>query len=309
MTLLITSLTFIAAFLSIFAFAALAGYVQTPVERRMRGIHAAKPERQAVTNVYQRRHAKNLIESMGEQVAPQDEIKRSASRRKLAMAGYYSTTAFFTFWGVKVLLMILLPSSVVLYYLAMDKPPMQGIYITCIALLLGMNLPDFVLKKIAKKRHIEIFKGLPDMLDLMVVCVESGLAMDAAMQRVSDEFVHSNKTLSLEMKLTGNSIRLGQTRAQALRDLGDRTGSQDLKSFCSVLIQADKFGSSIAKTLRVYSEDLRIKRRQIAEEHAAKLAVKIIFPTVLFIMPATFVVLAGPGVVRLIEFFINMQNR
>src|SRR5205823_8018072 len=163
---------------------------------------------------------------------------------------------------------------------------------------IGFYLPRLVLWYLRSKRQQEIFLTLPDALDLMVVCVESGLGLDAAMRRVTDEMKGHAKTISEEFALANLQLQMGRPRREVLHDLGVRTGVDDVRSLAAILIQADRFGSSIANALRVQSDSMRTRRRQIAEEKAAKTAVQLIFPLVLFIFPGIFVVLVGPAAIK-----------
>ncbi|MEM6471085.1 MAG: type II secretion system F family protein [Planctomycetota bacterium] len=162
-------------------------------------------------------------------------------------------------------------------------------------LVIGFMIPKFALDYMAKKRKEKIFLGLPDALDLMVVCVEAGLGMDQALRKVAEEMDKSHKEIGEEFSIANKQLQLGRTRSEVLQALGFRSGVDDLKQLASILIQADKFGSSIAAALRVQSDAMRTRRRQIAEEKAAKTAVKMIFPLVIFIFPGIFVVLVGPA--------------
>jgi tight adherence protein C len=162
-------------------------------------------------------------------------------------------------------------------------------------IVIGFMVPNLLLGHLAKKRKEKVFLGLPDALDLMVVCVEAGLGMDQALRKVSEEMHKSHKEIGEEFSIANQQLQFGSARAEVLRALGFRSGVDDLKQLASILIQADKFGSSVATALRVQSDSMRTKRRQIAEEKAAKTAVKMIFPLVLFIFPGIFVVLVGPA--------------
>jgi tight adherence protein C len=162
-------------------------------------------------------------------------------------------------------------------------------------------LPEMILWFITKRRKEQIFLGLPDALDLMVVCVEAGLGLDQAMRRVSEEMKKSFRVIADEFALCNLQIQMGRSRNEVLHELGARTGVEDLRSLASILIQADKFGSSIAQALRVQSDSMRVRRAQIAEEKAAKTAVKLVFPLVLFIFPGIFVVLVGPAAITMIN--------
>lgn len=161
--------------------------------------------------------------------------------------------------------------------------------------VIGYLLPSLLLGQLAKKRMEKIFLGLPDALDLMVVCVEAGLGMDQALRKVAEEMNKSHKEIGEEFSIANQQLQFGRTRVEVLQALGFRSGVDDLKQLASILVQADKFGSSVATALRVQSDSMRTKRRQIAEEKAAKTAVKMIFPLVLFIFPGIFVVLVGPA--------------
>jgi tight adherence protein C len=156
-----------------------------------------------------------------------------------------------------------------------------------------------VLSFIKKKRVEAIFLGLPDALDLMVVCVEAGLGLDTAMRRVAAELVEACPVLCEELAIANFQVQMGRPRKDVLHDLGQRTGVDDVRSLAAVLIQAEKFGASIATALRVQSDSMRIRRRQLAEERAAKTAVLLMLPLVLFIFPGIFVVLVGPAGIKI----------
>ncbi len=166
----------------------------------------------------------------------------------------------------------------------------------------GYFIPEFGLSFLVSRRRNSIFLGLPDALDLLVVCVEAGLGLDQAMRKVSEELGKSYPQIADEFSVANAQLQFGRPRTEVLQALGYRSGVDDLKALASILIQADKFGSSIAQALRVQSDSMRTKRRQMAEEKAAKTAVKLIFPLVLFIFPGIFVVLVGPA-------GINMYNQ
>jgi tight adherence protein C len=162
-------------------------------------------------------------------------------------------------------------------------------------------IPDLVVYFVGKARKEEIFLGLPDALDLLVVCVEAGLGLDQAMRKVAEEMKRTFRIISEEFSLANFQLQVGKTRADVLHDLGDRSGVEDLRQLAAILIQADKFGSSVAQALRVQSESMRTRRRQLAEEKAAKTAVKLIFPLVIFIFPGIFVILVGPAAITMIR--------
>ncbi|MBI3837354.1 MAG: type II secretion system F family protein [Planctomycetia bacterium] len=168
-------------------------------------------------------------------------------------------------------------------------------------------LPDAVVWLIARRRKEAIFLSLPDVLDLLVVCVEAGLGLDQAMRKVSEEMKKSCRVVAEEFALCNFQLQMGRARTEVLQDLGARTGVDDLRSLAAILIQADRFGSSIAQALRVQSDSMRTRRRQLAEEKAAKTSVKLIFPLVIFIFPAVFVVLVGPAAITIVNEMFPMM--
>ena len=171
-----------------------------------------------------------------------------------------------------------------------------------------MFVPEIILGFIAGSRKQKLFLGLPDALDLMVVCVEAGLGLDQALRRVADEMANTHAVVAAEFQLCNQQLQMGSTRETVLTELGQRNGVDDLKTLSSVMIQVDKFGTSVGKALRVQSEAMRTRRRQIAEEKASKTAVKLIFPLVLFIFPGIFVVLVGPAALTMINEMLPMMS-
>ncbi len=168
--------------------------------------------------------------------------------------------------------------------------------------------PDMVVWFMGRKRKEAIFLGLPDSLDLMVVCVEAGLGLDQAMRKVSEEMKKTSPVVAGEFALCNFQLQMGRPKTDVLHELGQRTGVDDLRALAAILIQADKFGSSVAQALRVQSDSMRTRRRQMAEEKAAKTAVKLIFPLVLFIFPALFVVLVGPAAITIVREMFPMMT-
>jgi tight adherence protein C len=166
-------------------------------------------------------------------------------------------------------------------------------------------LPDLFVLLLASRRKQAIFLGLPDAIDLMVIAVEAGLGLDQAMRRVAGELVKSHPVLAHEFGIANLQLQMGISRVQMLRELAERNGEDDLRALSSVLIQASRFGSGVGQALRIQSDAMRIRRRQIAEEKAAKCSVKLIFPLVLFIFPGIFVVLAGPAALSIMQHLLN----
>jgi tight adherence protein C len=228
---------------------------------------------------------------------PKQREKISSARRNLAFAGIYSPSAVKVLYGFKFIFLIL--GFVGGYVVG----AITGMPLLCLPLgaLVGIFAPAMWLKMRIKGNRQAIDHGLPDVLDLLVVCVEAGLTLDAGMQRVGQELANVHPTLCRELGITHMETRIGLPRAEALRNLGARTGSASLQALASMLTQAERFGTSVAQALRVHAESLRIARQHMAEEIAAKSNVKMSFPLVLFIFPATFIVLAGPTVIHLMN--------
>lgn len=172
----------------------------------------------------------------------------------------------------------------------------------------GFFIPRFLLKRKMKQRQLRIRLGLPDALDLTVICVEAGLPLDQAMMRVGTDLSHAHPELSDEFRLFDLEIRAGKPRVEALRNLAARTGVEDVRSLVATLIQTDRFGTSVAQALRVHSDSLRTERRQRAEEQAAKTTVKMIIPLVLFVMPSLIFVTVGPAVIQLMRLLLPVTG-
>ena len=224
-----------------------------------------------------------------------NEKEMSQLREKLVNAGFRRESAPVVFKGIQLIL-----TGVGLFiggvFGMLADGLSQGLLLKAAAgIVIGFIIPKLILDQLVKKRKEKIFLGMPDALDLMVVCVEAGLGMDQALRKVADEMLKSHVEVGEEFSIANQQLQFGKQRSDVLHALGFRSGVDDLKQLTAILIQADRFGSSIAAALRVQSDSMRVKRRQIAEEKAAKTAVKMIFPLVLFIFPGIFVVLVGPA--------------
>jgi len=297
-------LSFASVFFLIIGLAAVARLIRHPVDSRLERLRPNAPA--ASTNMmYTEVNQQSIVANLGQRVAPTDPFKRSMIKLRLAMAGYYSEASIYNYWGIKMVTTFIPPFLVFMLLTMRHLPAAYTVMPVLSAMGIGLLLPDVFLFLRKRSRQDEIFKGLPDALDLLLVCVEAGLGLDAAMQKVCDELGLGCRILIEELQLTCTAIRFGQDRNEALHDLGERTGVLDLKSLVAVLVQADRFGVSIGQALRVHADDMRTRRRQRAEELAAKTTVKLIFPLVLFIFPAIFVVLGGPAVIRIMENFMN----
>jgi tight adherence protein C len=246
--------------------------------------------------------------AMSKPLTPKTEKETNKVRDKLTHAGFRSEAAPQIFWGLK--FMGLIVGLMIAGGTALTLESIGGLGLLKLfgPVAFMFFLPDLVVGFLAGRRKQSIFLALPDALDLMVVCVEAGLGLDHAMRKVTDEMKKSSPVIAEEFGLCNLHMQMGRPRQQVLQDLGQRSGVDDLRALASILIQADKFGSSIAQALRVQSESMRTRRRQLAEEKAAKTAVKLIFPLVLFIFPGIFVVLVGPAAIKMMNEMFPIMN-
>jgi tight adherence protein C len=238
---------------------------------------------------------------LGRLAESSQEGNLSYLRKTFLQAGIRQENASIIFFGCKTFLAILLPLLLLLMKFFLF-PTMLSLHLMALSILLalaGFYLPNLWLRMKIDERREKILQGLPDALDLMVVCAEAGVGLDAAIQRVGDEMKLNNRPLSDEFRLMSLELRAGKQRRDALKDLAMRTDLEDLNNLASLLIQTERFGTSIAQALRVHSDAMRVKRFQRAEEKAAKLPVKLLFPLIFFIFPSLFVSILGPAVIRI----------
>ena len=229
-------------------------------------------------------------------------------QRRLIRAGYRNPNALKVLYGAKAAFAVLLPLMVGAAVLnsSADQTNKFGAILASIAV--GFFGPNEYVRMAAKRRQKQIHRGLANSLDLLVVCVESGLGLDQAILQVAKELEHAHPEISEEFAIVNLELKAGKRRAEALRNLADRTGVEDLKKLVAVLIQADRFGTGVAQSLRAHSDYMRVQARQIAEEKAAKLGVKLVFPIFFCILPSLFVVTVGPVVMRIIRELLPMMN-
>ncbi len=236
-------------------------------------------------------------------VLPQKDNERDSMTQKLVRAGYRSPQALQVFYVTKSLLLFALPMLVLIGWRWF--PEVEGrstmMYAT-VACGIGLLGPNFVLRRMIERRMKSLRNGFPDALDLLVVCVESGLGLAAAIQRVADELFVSHPELAFELSMVNAEIRAGVPREQTLRNLADRTGLPDIKGLVGLLVQTMRFGTSISDALRVYSDEFRDKRMQKAEEQAAKMGTKLIFPLIFCMFPVFFVISIGPAVLSIMDW-------
>jgi tight adherence protein C len=237
-------------------------------------------------------------------IAPRSPSEMGRLQQRLVAAGYRSNEALVIFFGIRIGLALALFTL-----LALPLVVRPNVAMALGGAGLGYMLPTFILGRQASQRQHRIRLSLPDALDLLVVSVEAGLGLDQAIMRVGDELAFAHPELSDELRLINLELRAGKARAEALHNLGARTGVDDVVSLVAMLVQTDKFGTSVAQSLRVHSGTLRTKRRQRAEEAAAKTGVKMVFPLVFCIFPALWVVTLGPAVIKFIEVLVPMGQQ
>ena len=250
----------------------------------------------------------NAAPALAKPLQPQNEQEVSKLKIKMANAGFRGETASTFFLGTKfacLLLGLMIGGGLLLGNGGFSNRNMLYAVLFAGGML---YLPTLILSFMTRKRQQAIFLGLPDALDLMVVCVEAGLGLDQAMRKVAEEMKKSFPVIAEEFGLANLQLQMGRSRNEVLHELGVRTGVSDVRSLAGVLIQADKFGSSIAVALRVQSDSMRTRRRQLAEEKAAKTAVKLIFPLVIFIFPGIFVVLVGPAAITMVKEMFPLMD-
>lgn len=232
---------------------------------------------------------------------PDEGWESSAIRRRFMHAGFRGDSAPVLFFAMKTVLALAFPAALWLAKGITGWDPKPQPYVTLMVVLLatGFYLPNFVLNRMVERRQREIFEVFPDAIDLLTICVEAGLGLDAAIARVGDEIRLQSRVLADEFRLVSLEMRAGAGKERALRNLALRTGVEDIDTLVAMLIQSEKFGTSVGDSLRIHSDMLRTKRQQRAEEAAAKIAVKLVIPLVLFIFPSILIVVAGPAIISI----------
>ncbi len=240
--------------------------------------------------------ARAALPKIGKIIVPEDEAERTKIRARMVHAGLYHRQAMHIFLGVKLAMLVL--ATVVGVGLTTTKlvPITQALPISMVLFVAGMIGPSFWLDKRKKRRQMMIRRGLPDALDVLIICLEGGLGLQAGLKRVSDELRSAHPILGGELKIVDREIQLGRGPGEALQHFARRTDLEEALSLASVVGQSERFGASLVKSLKTHSETLRLKRRQKAEEKAQQAATKILFPTLLLIFPALFVILLAPAV-------------
>jgi len=286
-------LVFLVVVVAVFAFGSAMFTPSSMLGARLRALGGQQP-RQAQNKPAIRERIEQALDPLSRAI-PLSPADVSRTRRWLIQAGFRDAIDVNYYFGARVLTAAIGFLAVALWN-GFDNPPLL-IGITA----LGFLLPRFIMKRMIRERQNRIRLGLPDALDLTVICVEAGLALDQALMRVGQDLHHAHPDLSDEFHLVNLEMRAGKPRAEALRNLVDRTGVDDIRSLVGTLIQTDRFGTSVAQALRVHSDSLRTERRQRAEEQAAKTTIKMVPPLVIFVLPSIIFVTIGPAVIELVR--------
>jgi tight adherence protein C len=275
---------------------------QSGARRRLDRIMAPPTDRRAVAPV----EALTLTDTVGpmmskvSRVLPTSPKEMSRIRRRVARAGYTSPAAAVIYAALEVALPVVAGLSA---FALLGSP--RGFLVGTFLAIAAYLLPGMALGRIITRRQQSIANGLPDALDLIIVCVEAGLSLDQAVLKASEELALSHRALADELQQVTNEVRAGKPRMEAFRNFADRTKVDDVRALVAMLIQTDRFGTSIAQSLRTHADTGRTVRRQRAEERAAKLGVKLVFPLVFCLFPAMYVVTLGPGAIRIIRVLIQ----
>lgn len=250
----------------------------------------------------------SAVEGPAKLILPKDQWERSHIQSKLVMAGYRRSYAFSLYQGIRVVLAVLLPSLFLISQLIVGIHSFMVIFFSLGLCAIGLYLPALFLRMAITDRQKKISKSLPNALDMIMVCVESGQGLDAAVHQVAVEMHLSAPEISEEMQLTSLELRAGKSRVDAFKNLGIRTGVDEVKALGALLVQTDRFGTNLVSALRSHADGTRTKRRQKLEEEAAKTSVKLILPLIFFIFPAILVVMGGPAMIRIIRVLMPAMS-
>ncbi|MBF0452925.1 MAG: type II secretion system F family protein [Candidatus Magnetomorum sp.] len=271
-----------------------------PIEQRLNIVAC---QQRPLKRVRHQPSFKRMISTFFTQFFPRsnDNWEKSKIRSDLIKAGYRTSEAFGMFMGIRMISLIALPAGTLTLLHLSERSHGEQLAGLFMALIFGFLLPGYFLEKKVGARGYKLGKELPDVLDLLVIAVESGLGLDAAVKRVARELIHSCPILAEELTLMSLEIKVGIPRDKALKNLSDRCGVDEINSMTATLIQSDRFGVGVGRALRVHSEEVRTKRRQQLEEAAAKIPLKLLFPVLFLIFPAIMAVMAGPAVIKIME--------
>jgi len=292
-------ISFLVAFLLIASGGLLIFYRDRIQDRISSALYPRASKRSITTTIEETRHVIGGVVEHFEKILPRSQAEISVVQQRLIRAGYRNEGTVKLFYGAKVLVPILLA----LLALVTGAANFSPFFVYAVALGGGFLAPDFWLGRRIATRQAALKRGLPDVLDLLVICIEAGLSLDQAVARTAQELEKAQPELSDELGIVALEQRAGRARSDAWKHLADRTDVDVIRNLVSMLVQAEQFGTSVGKTLRVHSDTLRTKRVQEIEEKAAKLSVKLLFPLVLFIFPSLFLVVLGPAVLVMADSF------
>ena len=296
--------TFLAVFLLIASAGLLLFYREVMVKRISEVINPHKEQKTLISAIKQTGFSIGNVVERFEQVMPKSEKEVSVIKQRLARAGFRDEGAVKMFYGS----MVVMPLMLALLAMVTGLAHLSPIFVYLAALVGGFLAPDFWLGRRIEARQKRIQKGLPDVLDLLVICMEAGLSLDQATARTSQELGKAHPDLCDEMSVVVLEQRAGRARSEAWKVMGERTGVESLRNLVSMLVQTEQFGTSIAKMLRVHADTLRTQRVQMVEELAAKTSVKLVFPLVFFIFPALFLVTLGPAMITMVDSFSQLNH-
>jgi tight adherence protein C len=296
--LILAILIFVVIALAVFAFLAAAYSPSSVLGARLRSLASQRPQAQQVEKPAIKQKLEQALDPLSKAL-PLSPSDTDRTRGWLIQAGYREPRHMTMYLGARVF-MAFIGFAVVVLMSGLNSPLLL-VGVTG----LGFFFPRFILKRKIRARQTRIRLGLPDALDLTVICVEAGLALDQAVMRVGEDLRHAHPDLSNEFYLFNLEMRAGKPRAEALRNLVSRTGVDDIKSLVATLVQTDRFGTSVAQALRVHSDSLRTERRQRAEEQAAKTTIKMVPPLVVFVLPSIIVVTLGPAIILLYRTLVS----
>ena len=273
----------------------------TAAQERLREFMPQSPRGNTAVSGQWFDHAAKLTARFGKLSIPEEGWEQSGIRTRFMNAGIRNASAPMLYFGAKTILALALPGVAYAYFVLSGSTMTLNnmLLVLLITATIGYYLPNAILSHLVMVRQREIFEVFPDALDLMTVCVEAGLGVEAAIDRVAGDIGHKSGALSEELSMVGLELRAGSDRERALRNLATRTGGEEVEAWVALIIQAERFGTSIASALRIHSEMLRTKRRQRAEEAAAKIALKLLFPLIFCIFPSLLLVLLGPAFIQI----------
>jgi tight adherence protein C len=296
---------FIIAFLLIASGGLLLFYREQMVQRLTAVISPEAKKENLLSTIQQSGFSLSGVVEHLEKIIPKSQAEVGVTQQRMIRAGYRNESAINVFYGAKFLVPVVLCTVLLVTGFGSSNP----LFMYIAAVGIGFLVPDFWLGRQITKRQAKIRRGLPDVLDLLVICIEAGLSLDQATKRTTEELMSAQPAICDELNIVVLEQRAGRPRADCWKHLAERTDVDSLRNLVSVLIQSEQFGTSIAKTLRVHSDTLRTQRIQKVEEMAAKTTVKLVFPLVLFIFPSLFLVVLGPAMITMSDSFNSLLHK